>query len=135
MQPLKTKTKVLVGVAASFLLMFAGCGKKESASTARVEPAISTIQVEKRGDGIHLKSSQAEFVLAASGRLLALQSFGKTATTIDDTSSQGGTDVLVNHKWAGDFVRDLNGAEIRDASGKLGKLGKHVEVKGHSAST
>ncbi|HMI49929.1 MAG TPA: glycoside hydrolase family 36 protein [Candidatus Saccharimonadales bacterium] len=132
----RTSISILAGVVASFLALFAGCGKKEADPTARVGPPASTIRVEKQGDGIHLKSSQAEFVLTASGQLLARRSQGQTGTTIDEEgASRSGVDVLVNHKWAADFVRDLSKAETRDAQGKLGKLGKQVLVTGHSAST
>lgn len=135
MRAFMVQTKVLAGVAGAFLLVFGGCGKKEAGSQTRIAPALSTIRVEKQGDGIHLKSSRAEFVLTPAGQLLARQWHGEAATTIDEETSRGGADVLVNHKRAGDFVRDLKGAEIQDVAGKLGKLGKHVEVKGHSAST
>src|SRR5262249_40105622 len=43
--------------------------------------------------------------------------------------------VTADKQAASDFVRDLDNSMVRDATGKLGSKGKHVEIAGHSATT
>jgi alpha-galactosidase len=126
----------------AFLLMsslasfFGGCKKEErSNGPAATVPQFSAVRVEKRADGIHLKTTQAEFVLTANGNLLARRNMGSEQLTLDDSGSNPGIVVTSGKKAIGDFGRDLSHAEIHEANGKLGTLGTHVEVKGHSAST
>jgi hypothetical protein len=118
---------VLLALAAS-----AGCEKQATRQTA---PQVSAVTVEKQGDGIHLQTNQAEFVFTPKGNLLARRRDGAATTTIDEQGQAAGI-VVWSHKLAvDDFVRDLSHAEIREAIGKLGKLGKRIEVRGHSGST
>src|SRR5258708_32845976 len=112
---------------------FSGC-RKEQAKPSPEAPRVSSIAVESQADGIHLKTTQAEFVLTSNGNLLAAQA-ANTIVTVDEPSAVPGVAVKTGEKAIDDFVRDLSHAEIREAQGKLGKTGKHIEVKGHSAST
>ena len=114
---------------------FAGCKQDETKPAPAAAPQASAVVVGSQADGIHLKTPQAEFVLTAQGNLLASRKDGATTTTIDEASQNGGIVVKGGSQAIGDFVRDLSHAETREANGKLGKIGKHVEVKGHSAST
>jgi alpha-galactosidase len=122
-------------MAAVMACAFAGCKQDETKPAPAAAPQASAIVVDSQTDGIHLKTPQAEFVLTAQGNLLASRKDGATTTTIDEASQNGGIVVKGGSQAIGDFVRDLSHAETREANGKLGKIGKHVEVKGHSAST
>ncbi len=115
--------------------VFAGCKKEEAKPLPASAPQASAVVVDTQTDGVHLKTTQAEFVLTAQGNLLARRKDGSTTTTMDEADQNGGILVKSGAQAIGDFVRDLSGAEIREANGKLGKIGKRVEVKGHSAST
>lgn len=109
-----------------------GC-KKERPHSA-VTP-VSSISVEKRVDGIHVRTKSAEFVLTGNGNLFAQKIDGSAGKSLDEAGNEPGVTVKSGKQVIGDFVRDLANAEIREAHGKLGALGKQVEVKGHSAST
>src|SRR5271154_1152840 len=110
-------------------LLFVGC-QKATAPASSVKPASSNVSVENRADGLHIKSSQAEFVLTAKGQLLASKEENGKTVSIDEAGSGDG--ITVNGaagKAVGDFTRDLAHAEIGEANGKLGALGKKIVVK------
>jgi len=128
------RTSRAITIAAMLVTFFSGC-RKEQAKPSPEAPRVSSIAVESQADGIHLKTTQAEFVLTSNGNLLAAQKAANTIVTVDEPSAAPGVAVKTGDKAIDDFVRDLSHAEIREAQGKLGKTGKHIEVKGHSAST
>ena len=96
--------------------------------------AASAVRIDNRADGIHISTAHAEFVLTANGSLIARRKDGNRTTTIDELRSEPGIVIENGKQRVSDFVRDLNHAAIADAEGKLGKLGKRLEVHGHSAS-
>src|SRR5262249_35602379 len=49
--------------------------------------------------------------------------------------STPGVEVFSGKKAVADIVRDIDHAQIESASGKLGPVGKRIEVKGKSATT
>ena len=112
-----------------------GCTTQEKKTEAQKTEATSTVAVENQADGIHLRTGQAEFVLTATGGLLARLSNGTQWLTLEESGPGSGVVVTAGKRSVGDFVRDLGHAQIGAANGKLGALGKRVEVKGHSAST
>jgi alpha-galactosidase len=109
------------------------CGCKKGATLKA--PTTSTISVENRADGIHIISSQADFVLTPEGHLLANRKEDGRLVTIDKADQSSGIVVNSEGKAIDDFVRDMSRAKISEANGKLGPLGKQVKVKAHSAST
>jgi alpha-galactosidase len=110
--------------------VFAGCGTQGK----RPEP-VSTVAVEIQTDGIHLETGQAEFVLTTSGRLAGRLKSGAQWLTLDEASPSSGVVVTSGKQVVNDFERDLGHAQIQQTNGKLGPLGKRLEVKGHSSST
>lgn len=128
-----TASFVLVALAA---VSIAGGCKSEKKQAAHLEVKSGwAVLAEKRADGVHLKTRSAEFVLTANGNLLAKKVDGGTAKSIDEAGSEPGVVVKSGKVIIADFVRDLEHAEIHEAFGKLGTIGKHVEVKGHSPNT
>jgi alpha-galactosidase len=99
----------------------------------KAEP-VSTVTVENKADGIHLGTGQAEFVLAANGSLLGRFKYGTQWLTLDEASPSSGVVVTSGNQVVNDFARDLEHAQVQSANGKLGSLGKRIEVKGHSSS-
>jgi alpha-galactosidase len=91
--------------------------------------------VEIQTDGIHLKTGQAEFVLTRSGSLVGRFKHGTQWLTLDEAAPGPGVVVTSGKQVVNDFIRDLGHARIQPANGKLGSLGKRVEVQGHSSST
>jgi len=121
-----------VFVALMAVCVSGGCKSKKK-QTAHLEARSGwAVLAEKRADGIHLRTRSAEFVLTAKGNLLTQGSTGKS---LDEAGNEPGVVVKSGKTVITDFVRDLGHAEIHEALGKLGLVGKHVEVKGHSAST
>jgi len=109
-----------------------GCKSEKKQATHLEFKQGSAVLAEKRADGVHLKTGIAEFVLTANGNLLTQASTGKS---LDEAGNEPGVAVKSGRVVVADFVRDLEHAQIHEAFGKLGAVGKHVEVKGHSAST
>jgi alpha-galactosidase len=126
-RPSNAVTSVIATVA---LTVFGGCKTKEKKS----EP-VSAVHVETQVDGIHLKTGPAEFVLTTTGSVLGRFSSGTQWLTLDAAEPGSGIVVTSGKQVVNDFVRDLGHAQIVPANGKLGSLGKRVEVKGHSSST
>ena len=112
------------------LLLIVSCHKQETPA-----PPVSSIVVETRSDGIHFLSTHAEFLLTSNGALLGRQKSGSQWLTLDDAASNSGILLEVDKHPVSDFVRDLAHARILPANGKLGSLGKRLEVQGHSASS
>jgi len=112
------------------LMIFGGCKAQEQKPTP-----VSAVAVETQADGIHLKTGQAEFVLTSSGSLLGRFKNETQWLTLDQASPGSGIVVTSDKQVVNDFVRDLGHAQTQPATGKLGSLGKRVEIKGHSPST
>jgi alpha-galactosidase len=113
------------------VLAAAGCKQQEHADSRPGAPAVSAVKVEKRADGVHVLSGQAEFVLTASGRLLANLKKGASTATLETVQSASGVDVVLDRGRKAEIARDLAGAEVLGTEGKLGPLGRRVVVKGH----
>ncbi|MBZ5700400.1 MAG: alpha-galactosidase [Acidobacteriia bacterium] len=125
---------LFVGV---LVLQVAGCKQKDAQPAAAQVPQTSAIRVQTASDGIHVQTSAAEFVLTASGYLKAGLQSGGQVKTLDEPGSETGQGVsqAKSKKMAEDFALDLAHAVVAEAAGKLGRLGKRVEVSGASAAT
>ncbi|MGB2589209.1 MAG: alpha-galactosidase [Candidatus Acidiferrum sp.] len=117
-------------MAAAAFTILDGCRARQT----KPEPS-SAVAVESLADGIHLKTGQAEFVLTTTGSLLGRLKNGTQWLTLDEAAPGSGVVVTSGKQVVKDFVRDMEHAQIQPANGKLGSLGKRVEVKGHSLST
>ncbi len=121
---------LLVGI-----LQIASCrSENQKPSNAPTSAVASALVVRTEADGIHVESSLAEFVLTASGYLKSSMKVNGKKVTLDDPGSESGQQVTLAHKNVDDIVLDLSTARVSDAQGKLGRLGKHVEVSGKSKS-
>jgi alpha-galactosidase len=121
-------------VAAAISFCFAGC-KQEGPTTP--PPDATKISVTSAGDGIHIQTPTAEFVLGSSGTLRASVHQVAGNLTLDQAGTEPGQEVFVagSKNAVSDFVLDVGHAAATAASGKLGRTGKHIEVHGTSAST
>lgn len=120
--------------AAVVVTLLLGCGHDEKKAAVTATPT-STVSVQSETDGIHISTGQAEFVLTANGGLLARRREGGATVTLDEAGTAPAIVVSSGKQQINDFVRNLNHADIQNTNGKLGPLGKHIAVKGHSAST
>jgi alpha-galactosidase len=121
-------------IAAIPMLVFAGC-KKQETTTSIAKPAAtdSSIQVRSSANGIEIASKSAVFVLLPNGNLQASRIDSSRRVTLDESASP--LEITIGKKHVADFSRDFAHVSIQNSSGKLGNLGKRVEVRGHSAST
>ena len=126
----------LLLVTGAWLLQLSGCQRNEESS---VEPSAvpreSAIRVNQAKDGIHVHSPAAEFVLTSTGYLTAIFAANGKEVTLDDPANESGQVITAVHEEVKDIALDVAHAEVKDAQGKLGKLGKQIEVRGRSAST
>ena len=91
-------------VAAMMASAFAGCKKEEKKLTpAATAPQVSAVMVESLTDGIHLRTAQAEFVLTATGNLLARRMDGAATVTMDEARSTPGVAVKSGKQVIGEF--------------------------------
>jgi alpha-galactosidase len=127
---------LLAGLFAAGLLLLntEGC-QKENKMASKAAPARaqnSAIVVRTDPDGIHVQTPAAEFVLSSSGYLKSnLMREGRNVT-MDDPGNEPGQQLTAAGKQVNNIVFNLNSARIVDAQGKLGRLGKRIEVSGTS---
>jgi alpha-galactosidase len=126
---------LLLGTGA-WMLQLSGCQKKEeSRGTQSAAPVESAIRVNQAGDGIHMQTPAAEFVLSSTGRLTGILLSNSKKLTLDDPADDSGQVITAEQREITDIVLDVAHAQVKGAQGKLGKLGKQIEVRGTSAST
>lgn len=112
-------------------LLCGSCKKNEAAKEQA--PAASTITVKATGNEIGVATKAAEFRLSAAGDLQGKLEEGSGAPSLEETGP--GIRIETGAGPISDFTRDLEHAQIADATGKLGATGKRVTVQGRSAST
>ena len=121
---------------AACLLQLSGCqNKEESRAGQSAEPKESAIRVSQAGDGVHVQTPAAEFVLSSTGYLTALLASNGKKLTLDDPANESGQGITAGNGGINDITLDVAHAQVGDAQGKLGNLGKQIEVRGTSAST
>ena len=125
----------LVGSLGFGLLQMSGCQRHSATSGGSAAPHPSAIHVNASAQSIQIETPSAQFEILASGYLKASLKRGNQLLTLDDPRQKNGSDIKVSGKAVADFSLDLSHAAVRDANGKLGKLGKHIEIKGDSPST
>jgi alpha-galactosidase len=126
----------LLIVTGAWMLQLSGCQKKEEPRAAQSAAAReSVIRVNQARDGIHIQTPAAEFVLSSTGRLTAFLTSKGKKLTLDDPADDSGQVITAGHREVKDIALDAAHAQIKDVQGKLGKLGKQIEVRGTSKST
>ncbi|HLK05882.1 MAG TPA: glycoside hydrolase family 36 protein [Candidatus Acidoferrum sp.] len=129
---MKSRIHVFIGfVCFCLLLSFTGC--KKQAEPAIKEPVASSISVQANDSAIRIVTKTAEFQLSPAGNLQGSFRDGSSALTLAENGP--GISIKTAAGPLSDVTRDLGHAQIEDATGKLGTLGKRVTVKGKSAST
>ncbi|HET7107442.1 MAG TPA: alpha-galactosidase [Candidatus Acidoferrum sp.] len=122
------KRLVLLGLSAS--LLAAGCQKKEETKAVSSAAAKSAVAVTISGDSIVASTPAAEFRLAPSGALTATLVGASWRSSLEDKALDVSQIISVSKNEHAGARFDLAGAKVRDTSGKLGALGKHVEITG-----
>jgi len=116
--------KGFLGIAV--LLVLPGCRKSQ---TPVPQTPASTIRVISAADWLRVQTSAAEFLLFPNGYLKASLAGENSVSTLDDPGAEPGQVITIAGQRIGDFSFDTANAQVSDAQGKLGKTGKHVEVR------
>jgi alpha-galactosidase len=122
-------------VAALGLFYAAGCRKKEGAKQAAMSVAKSVVDVKISGESVTLRTPSVEFVLSPSGALRGSLLQGGAFSTLDTKSLDSGQSVFAEKKEYPGIQLDLAHAEVLEVTGKLGNLGKQVNVNGKVPGT
>ena len=123
---------VCMAVALSCLVIF-GCQDKQESPAAAA--AKSVINVATTSAGVEISTPTTKFVLSPSGALTAILQKNGTSLTLENSGQKPAQIISVAKKQYSGVQLDLRRAEVRDASGKLGSLGKQVNVKGEIPGT
>jgi alpha-galactosidase len=126
-------TLLLVAV---FTMSVAGCQKPQESKPAT--PAAitkSAVEVGVTAEGITVHTLAADFLLAPSGALTATMGKSGSAASLDAKSLDASQTVTVAKKEYPGVALDVSHAQIHETTGKLGPLGKQVDVKGKIPGT
>lgn len=116
-------------------LSVAGCQKKEEPKPVSPAVAKSTVVVSVSNERITAITPSAEFRLTPSGALTATLVGARGQTSLEANPLDFSQIVSSSKKEHTGAHFDLAGAKVRDTSGKLGTLGKHVELTGTITET
>jgi alpha-galactosidase len=122
------KELLLLGLTVS--LLAAGCQKKEEPKAVSSAAAKSAVVVNISGESIIASTPSAEFRLGPSGALTATLVGGSGRSSLEDKTLDLSQIISLSKKEHFGAHFDLAEAKVREASGKLGTLGKHVEITG-----
>jgi len=118
------------------LLFFAGCEKtKQAAPAPPISPAKSAVDVKVSADGVAVYTPQSEFTLTPSGALSAALVKNNASLSLDAKAMVAPQTLTIAKKEFGGVELDTAKWTVRDATGKLGSLGKQVEVSGKVPGT
>ncbi len=116
------------------LVGMSACQKaKEAPAATRI--AKSAIEIKISDDGVRATTPVAEFLLAADGRLTASLLKNGASSSLDARSLDFAQSISIAKKEFSGAALDVSHAAIHDAAGKLGKLGKQVELTGKIPGT
>jgi alpha-galactosidase len=126
-----TRLGVLIGCLIAISAVTA-CTKKPGATLAQN----STVAITVAPQAVTIATNEAAFTLQPSGYLRAVLKNSSEGSTLDDsTATPKGASISVHGQEVNDLVLDLTHATVTDAHGKIGKLGKRVEVEASSPGT
>lgn len=113
------------------LLAVAGCRKSRTVSPAES----SAVEVTVGSDGtVTAKTNSAQFEILPSGYIRASLPGKNTPETLDDPANTPGESVVVAGQEINDWVLVSKSTKVSNTQGKLGKLGKRIEVKSTSVA-
>jgi alpha-galactosidase len=125
-----------IGLVALGLLSFAGCQNRKtvpSAGPSVVAP--SAIKVRTSSDGIVVHTPTAEFTLSPSGALKAALRKDRATSTLDALSVDPSQVITLGKRDYSVVALDTARASVKEATGKLGNLGKQIDVNGSITGT
>ena len=136
---LKAAAALLMTLTASLALL-QGCEKPQPSAPAASAPKpapVSQVEVQPNAAGpLVVKTAVSEFDITPKGYVQAFLLYSGQRLTLEDpaTDASGGGATIAG-KSVRDFTFDLSKATVADVTGKLGTLGKRIDVSGHSAAS
>jgi alpha-galactosidase len=114
-----------------FLLNSAGCEKGENSKPVAT-PVVtkSVVEVKSTVEAITIHTPAADFRLSPSGVLTASLQTGGSPVSLDSGVLDSGQSISLSGKEHSGVILDLVHAEVKDATGQLGNLGKQINVIG-----
>jgi alpha-galactosidase len=119
-------------LAAVSLLLLASCQNREDTANSKpVAAQNSSVQATVSPEEVLVHTPTAEFHLSPSGVLQSTLQKNGTKYTLDTASAADtGQTVTVDSRELPGVTLDLANAKVKDATGKLGGLGKQIDVDG-----
>jgi len=114
-------------------VLAAGCGKKDELAPGK--PVVSAIVVTPAPEAITVRTPAATFTLRPDGDLTAALAKGGAGASLETRAANPAQAVRIAGKEFPGVQLDLAHAVVKDATGKLGNLGKQIEVSGTVAGT
>ena len=113
----------------------ASCQNKGTMTSPSTPPPQSLIQATSSPEGILIVSPKAEFRLNPSGVLTASLRKDGALLSLDSKTMAAPQIVTLSDEDYSGVVLDTAKASIQDAAGKLGNLGKKIEINGNVSGT
>jgi alpha-galactosidase len=134
--PRKAYLLLFFPVAPVLALALAACqSKPPSTVSVPVAAAVSAIQVKVAPEGLEVLTPKAKFTLTPSGELTAGLLQDGVYATLDAQAIDAAQSVTLAKKDYAGVLLDTSKANVRDATGKLGSLGKQIDVSGKIPGT
>jgi alpha-galactosidase len=131
--PRRWRALITIGLVSCSVLT--GCQKAEDSKPTVVAAPVSRVEVNVSADKITLRTSAAEFQLTKSGALTGSLTGAKQSGSLDADAPISSQIVSIAKKEYPDVSLDLSQAQVKPTSGKLGTLGKHIEIPGKVAQS
>jgi alpha-galactosidase len=119
------------------LILLEGCKRSQPAANAPKAAAVSAVEVRVNPGGpLVITTAVSEFRLTPRGYVQAFLLRNGQRLTLDDPGADaaGGSATIAGRRVR-DFALDLSQPAVTDVTGKLGALGRRIEVTGRSASS
>jgi alpha-galactosidase len=131
-----TRFAIFLCSAGLFLFHVAGCKKNSTVSSSQNAPtAKSVVGVQISSGAIAIHTPEADFQLLPNGALTASLKKGASKVTLDAESLDSAQSISLSGREHPGVILDLANAEVRDAAGKLGQLGKQINITGNIPGT
>jgi alpha-galactosidase len=125
-----------LSIAALAILPLTSCQNKTATTTSTpAATAQSAIEVKSSSEGVLVRTPKAEFALTPSGALTASLLKEGAFVTLDGKSIDAPQIVRLAKKDYSGIVLDTAKADISEATGKLGSVGKKIDVHGQIPGT
>jgi alpha-galactosidase len=120
--------------AALLVLCANGCGKSSAPVPPVAKSRESSIRASATAQGVIVNSPTAEFVISPTGYVAAKLVSGNQKLSLDDVGTDPGLQVTAAGKELPSAIFDVEHAQISAPHGRLGAIGKRIEITGQNAS-